>query len=58
MIEMREYLTADGRSPFGRWLRTLRDRNARARVLVRLNRLRLGSFGDCKSLGQGVMELR
>ena len=58
MIEIREYLTADGQSPFGRWLRGLRDRDARARILVRLNRVRLGNFGDCRPVGHGVMELR
>ena len=58
MIEIREYLSPDGKAPFSEWLKDLRDRQARARILTRFNRVRLGNFGDCKSLGDGVFELR
>ena len=43
---------------FGDWLGRLRDRQARARVAVRINRLALGHVGDCKPLRDGVWELR
>ena len=57
-IELLEYITEDGNNPFHNWLSTLKDRVARAKVRVRLNRVRLGNFGDCKSVGKGVSELR
>jgi len=57
-MEIREYITEDGRSLFAEWLRGLKDRRARARILVRLNRVRLGNLGDSKSVGDGVFELR
>ena len=53
-----EYVTAEGANPFRDWLHALRDVRARAKVRVRLNRVRLGNFGDAKSVGQGVWELR
>jgi putative addiction module killer protein len=56
--ELREYLTETGRNPFREWLHSLRDLQARARIRVRLNRVRLGNLGDCKPVGDGVMELR
>jgi putative addiction module killer protein len=56
--QLLEYLSEDGRSPFREWLRGLRDRTARARIQVRLDRLELGNFGDCRSLGDNLHELR
>jgi putative addiction module killer protein len=56
--ELREYVTETGRNPFADWLHSLRDLNARARIRVRLNRVRLGNLGDHKSVGEGVTELR
>ena len=53
-----EYVTAEGKNPFREWLHALRDVRARARIRVRLNRVRLGNFGDAKSIGDGVSELR
>jgi putative addiction module killer protein len=48
-----------GRStPFSDWLHSLRDAQAAGIVRARLNRIRLGNFGDCKSVGGGVEELR
>jgi len=57
-MELREFLTETGRNPFRKWLHSLRDIRARARIRVRLNRVRLGNLGDCKPIGEGVMELR
>lgn len=57
-IEVREYKTEDGRNPFREWLESLRDREAKARIRVRLNRVRVGNLGDTKSIGRGVSELR
>ena len=36
----------------------MRDARAVGIVRARLNRIRLGNFGDCKSVGGGVEELR
>lgn len=43
---------------FAEWLGKLRDREARARILVRVRRVSLGNIGDAKSVGGGVFELR
>lgn len=43
---------------FGKWLRGLRDRQARLRIEDRLLRIAEGNFGDHKSVGDGVSELR
>ncbi len=52
MIEVRQT------SEFATWLRDLADRQARARILVRVQRIEDGNFGDVKSVGGVVSELR
>ena len=43
---------------FVNWLDGLQDLSARARVLVRIERLLLGNPGDVEPVGEGVSELR
>jgi len=43
---------------FYRWLDNLNDIRARARILVRIERLAAGNPGDVKPVGEGVSELR
>jgi putative addiction module killer protein len=43
---------------FGDSVRGLADRKARARILARLESVKLGNLGDVKSCGDGVRELR
>lgn len=58
MFEIRRYRTAAGDEPFTKWLFDLSDRQARARILARLERLEVGNFGDAKFLRDGVHEMR
>jgi len=51
-------VTDDGYCPFTEWVKAFPDSRMRARIAVRINRLRLGNFGDTKPVGDGVMELR
>ncbi len=43
---------------FVNWLDNLRDIQAKARVLVRIERLASGNTGDVKPIGEGVSEMR
>ncbi len=56
--ELKEYLLPNGQSPFGNWLISLKDAKTRARIRVRLDRLKAGNLGDSKSVDGGVQELR
>ena len=52
MIQIRET------DAYAHWFARLKDREARARILVRVRRLSLGNPGDTRSVGTGVSELR
>ena len=52
MIEIRKT------DPFAKWIDALRDIRARARILVRIERLSAGNAGDVRPVGEGVSELR
>jgi len=52
MIEIRKTDT------FAKWIDGLRNVRARARILVRIERLSLGNPGDVGPVGEGVSELR
>jgi putative addiction module killer protein len=58
VAEIRKLCLADGVVPFDRWLAKLTDARAKARILVQLDRLRVGLPGDWKAVGAGVFELR
>ena len=48
----------DGVEPFLRWLRRLRDAQARSVIRTKLNRLQSGNFSNCEPVGEGVHELK
>ncbi len=43
---------------FARWFKGLRDRQSKARIQARIDRLSLGNFGDCEPIGGGLSEMR
>lgn len=52
MIEIRQT------EVYANWFARLRDRQARARIDVRIRRLSLGNPGDVRPVGEGISELR
>lgn len=54
-----DYYTTDwGKIPYREWFESLSDFNAQAVIDARLARLRLGNFGKCDPVGEGVLELK
>jgi putative addiction module killer protein len=48
----------NGIVPFDEWFNSLRDSKMQTAIDARLARVRAGNFGDCKSVGGGISELR
>jgi putative addiction module killer protein len=43
---------------FVEWFDNLKDRRAKARIQMRIDRMQLGNFGDVSAVGEGVSEMR
>jgi putative addiction module killer protein len=57
VIELRRYITSEGKDVFGEWLAKLKDPRAKAKIVIRLDRVALGNFADCKPLQGGLCGL-
>lgn len=55
-LDMQYEVTAT--AVFTKWIARLADRKARLIIDARIERLKAGNFGDAKSLGGGISELR
>lgn len=58
-VKIINYLTSAEKEPFNDWIMQI-DSSERAIIRIRLNRVRLGNFGDCSAIAgsKGVFELR
>ncbi|MFI3301055.1 MAG: type II toxin-antitoxin system RelE/ParE family toxin [Candidatus Gastranaerophilales bacterium] len=52
------YKTNDGKMPFINWLNSIKDDKTQRRIKLRVDRLIDGNFGDTKSVGNNLYELR
>jgi putative addiction module killer protein len=57
VIEVREYLAADGTSPYAKWFDNL-NAQAAAKVATAVTRMAQGNLSNAKSIGAGVQEYR
>lgn len=52
------YEKLNGKRPYEEWINNFKDRGFQARIRARIFRLFEGNFGDYKSIGDNVYELR
>lgn len=52
------YQLENGKRPFSEWIKSLSDERIRAAIRMRIGRLEVGNFGQCKSLGGGLYEVK
>ena len=57
VIDVREYLAAAGRSPYGKWFNSL-NAQAAAKVAIAVTRMEQGNLSNTKSVGAGLHEYR
>ena len=52
-----KYQLPNGKIPFDEWLNKL-DNSQKAKVLIRIERLKLGLYGNCKTISKDLKELK
>lgn len=52
------YETSSGKVPFIDWFNSLKDKKIQIAVDLRIERVKMGNLSSCKSLGEGVFELK
>jgi len=57
MIEVREYLDAEGKSPYAKWFDRL-NVAAAVKVTTAVHRMEQGNFSNVKGVGAGVYEFK
>jgi putative addiction module killer protein len=57
-IEVEIYETIEGQAPFSDWIIKLKNVQASAKILLRLDRVKNGNLGDYKFISDGMFELR
>lgn len=57
-IAVEIYETEAGKVPYSEWILDLKDKKAAARILLRIDRAKLGNLGDHKLINDGLFELR
>ncbi len=55
MIDVREYLAADGSSPYRKWFNSL-NAQAAAKVAIAITRIEQGNLSNAKGVGAGLHE--
>lgn len=58
MHKVIHYLDEAENDLYQSWLESLRDRVAKVAIIKRVARMEVGLFGDCKSLREGIWELK
>ena len=56
--EIKIYESLEGNQPFTDWLNSIKDRTVKKRIIDRIDRIKFNNFGDYKSVGDEVYELR
>jgi putative addiction module killer protein len=56
-MEVREYVAADGSSPYAKWFNSLNG-PAAAKVAIAVSRMAQGNLSNAKSVGAGLQEYR